>query len=45
LSADTTTFFIGFTIIFGALGLYLWRLDRAGKKLEERIEELEKQKK
>lgn len=43
MASDTTTFFLAFTFVFGALAFYLWRLDRGAKRLAERVDELERQ--
>ncbi len=35
---DTTTFFLAFLAVFGALGAYLWRLERKVDALQRRLE-------
>jgi len=39
--SDATTFFLAFLAIFGGLAAYLWHLDRAARRLEERLATLE----
>lgn len=41
MPADATTFLLAFLAVFGGLGLYLWRLDRAARRLERRVAALE----
>ena len=38
---DATTFLLSFLAIFGGLAAYLWHLDRAARRLEERLAALE----
>ena len=38
---DATTFFLAFLAVFGGLAAYLWHLDRAARRLEQRLATLE----
>lgn len=37
MASDALTFLLGFTFVFGALALYLVRLERRARALEERL--------
>jgi len=41
MPADTTTFYLAFTTVFGGLAVYLWWIDRQARRLEERLAVLE----
>ena len=38
MPTDTTTFFLGFLTVFGALGYGLWRLERLVTALRHRVD-------
>lgn len=40
MPADATTFFLGFAAVFGALGWYLWHLERKVDDVCRRVEAL-----
>jgi len=37
MPTDSTTFFLAFAALFGAILVYLWRLERLGRRLEKRL--------
>ena len=43
MTADTTTFLAAYLSLFALVGLYVWRLQRIARRLEERLEDLERQ--
>ncbi len=43
MTADATTFVIGFTAVFGGIAFYLLRLDRLARALERRLAAVERE--
>ncbi len=41
MPADATTFYLAFTAVFAGLGLYLIRIDRQAREMEQRVLALE----
>ncbi len=39
--SDAATFFAGFIAVFGALGWYLWHLERKVAELQDRLDDME----